>query len=245
MTGATSGVTLTVARFTLEDRADWLASALTVLSDAELARVAAIRGPDARSCHAIGRAMIRVVGASVSGCLPEAIVVAVSDAGKPRLADVPDTHVSVAHTSRIVVVASAQTAVGVDVESTRAAGIDPRRVAARFFAESEVASLSDVPDNLLSDWFVSAWTVKEAVGKALGVGIVPALSGAVLAVQPGGCLALAEVWAGPPASSWSIHQLIAPGGRERMAVALPSPGVELSAVLQLTLESFSSACRSD
>jgi 4'-phosphopantetheinyl transferase len=237
-----STVRLRVARFTDGDRAEWLASALPILSKSEQERVAAISATDVRAQHAIGRAMVRLIGACATGRSPELLTVTLSDAGKPRLDDAPDLHVSVAHTGRVVAVADSPAApVGVDIEPVRVAATRQRRLAQRLFSEAEVASVRNLPDAALSDWFSSAWTIKEAVGKALGVGMVPALSGAIVDRQADG-VTLAAVWTGPPADSWTIHQLEAPDGSEKIAVALPAAGVQLEPVSRVTLESFSRAC---
>lgn len=239
---AVSTVSLQLARFTEDDRADWLASALPILSVSEQERLAATSASDVRTQHAIGRAVLRLIGAHASGRHPKLLAVTVSDAGKPQLRDVPDLQVSVAHTGRVVVVAASLAAlVGVDIEPAVAAATRQRRLAERLFSDAEVASLHDMPDAVLSDWFSSAWTIKEAVGKALGVGMIPALSGAVVEREPDG-FTLAAVWTGPPANSWTVHQLIAPDGGEKIAVALPAAGVILESVSQLTLEVFSEAC---
>jgi phosphopantetheinyl transferase len=211
-----------------------------VLSEAEREHLATISDPDARTQHAIGRAAIRLLGARASGRHPASLAITTSETGKPQFADLPDLNVSVAHSGRVVVVAAcASAAVGVDIEPALATLNDPRRLAGRLFAESEVASLQDVPDAEVADWFSTVWTMKEAVGKALGVGMIPALSGAVTERRAGGS-ALAEVWTGPPAESWTLHQLRAPGGTEKIAVAVPAPGVALGTVSGLTLETFSS-----
>jgi 4'-phosphopantetheinyl transferase len=232
-------VSLTLARFTEDDRSDWLASALAVLSRAEQEHVATMLDSDARTQHAIGRAMLRLTAAKASGRRPEGLGVDVSDFGKPVLAGIPDLHVSVAHTAHAVVTAVCSgVAVGVDIEPVLPTVPDPRRLAERLFAEAEVASLRDIPDAAIADWFSSAWTIKEAVGKALGHGVVPALAGAVVESRAEG-LALASVWSGPPAHSWSVHQLTAPNGTEKIAVAVPAPGITLEPVSQLTLEALS------
>jgi 4'-phosphopantetheinyl transferase len=237
-------VELMLAWFTDADRSEWVESAAALLSEAERQHIAAISGTAVRAQHAIGRAMIRLIGAQAGGCLPHRVAVAVSDAGKPRLADLPDLHVSVAHTGGVVVAAACRhTAVGVDVERDPTATKDPRRIARRFFNETEAAALRDLPEDQAADWFSSAWTIKEAVGKALGVGMVPALSGAVVEGEVGG-LALKSVWSGPPADRWTIHQLRAPNGNEKIAVALPAPNIALGSVSPLTIEDFARATRS-
>jgi phosphopantetheinyl transferase len=238
-------VRLTLARFSEDDRAAWLASAVAVLSEDERERIAATPDLDARARHAIGRATIRMIGADASGRRPSRLAIAVSDAGKPRLADLPELETSIAHTGRVVVVAACRSAaVGVDIEPALATAPDPRRLAERLFAEAEVVSLRDLPDAGLADWLSSVWTIKEAVGKALGLGMVPAFAGAIVE-QHGSGFALISVPGGPPADSWTLHRLTAPGGDEKIAVALPAPGVELEPVSQLTLEAFTAACSAE
>jgi phosphopantetheinyl transferase len=238
-------VKLTVVRFTASDQPDWLASAVAVLSQVERERIAMMPNADARTQHAIGRATIRMIGADVSGCRPSRLTIEVSDAGKPRLADLPELETSVAHTGRVVVVAACRSAaVGVDIEPALAPASNPRRLAERLFAEAEVASLRDLPDAALADWFSSVWIIKEAVGKALGIGMVPAFKGTSVE-QHGSVFALTCVPGGPPADFWTLHRLTAPGGDEKIAVALPAPGVELEPVSCLTLEAFKVACSAE
>jgi phosphopantetheinyl transferase len=211
-----------------------------VLSEAEREHLATISAPDARTQHAIGRATIRLLGAQASGRRPASLAITISEAGKPQFDDFRDLNVSVAHSGRVVVVAACPSAaVGVDIEPALATAYDPRQLARRLFAESEVASLQDVADAEVADWFSTVWTIKESVGKALGAGMIPALSGAVTERRADG-FALSAVWSGPPAESWTLHQLRAPGGGEKIAIALPAPGVALGPVTELTLEAFSS-----
>jgi phosphopantetheinyl transferase len=232
---------LTLARFTPHERPQWLAQSAALLDAAELGRVAAITDPDARARHAVGRALVRLVGAQAAGCSPLELAVAVTDTGKPWLPELPDLHVNVAHTLRAVVVATASVAaIGVDIEHPAAATVQPLRVAQRLFATDEVSALHELSEDGLADWFTSVWTIKEAVAKALGVGIIPALSEVVVDSGDAG-LTLAAVGGGPPAESWTLHQLVAPGGSEKIAVAVPAPGVELAPVTLLTLSRFARA----
>jgi 4'-phosphopantetheinyl transferase len=233
-------VRLWIARFSHLDRPRWLARAAHLLNAAELARVAAVTDPDARAQHAVGRALIRLVGAGEAGSNPAELTVAVTDAGKPWLPGLPDLHVSVSHTRRIVVLAAMSgSPVGVDVEHP-AAAVQPQRLAQRLFAGQEVHAMRRLAGDALDDWFASAWTIKEAVAKALGVGVVPALSSVVVDTGEDG-LRLAEVGYGPPARSWTLHQLVAPAGRERIAVAVPAADVALAPVSHVTLAGFERA----
>lgn len=238
VTGGVPTVRLSLARFSPHERAQWLATSAALLDGSELERVAAIVDPDTRAQHAVGRALVRLLGARALGCNPRDVTVAVTESGKPWLRELPDLHVNVSHTRRTVVVASASVApVGVDIEHPAAAAVHPRRLAQRLFASSEVRTLSELSDDGLAEWFSSLWTIKEAVGKALGIGVVPALSEVVVATGEEG-LELASVGQGRSVESWTLHQLTAPGGSERIAVAVPAPGVQLEPVSVVTLDRF-------
>lgn len=243
-----SPIRLTLARFSRYERSQWLARSTAVLDATELGRVAAISDPDARAQHAIGRALVRLAAADACHCDPADVRVAVSDSGKLILPELPSLHVSVAHAHRAVVVASTSgAAIGVDIEHPAATVPEPRRLAQRLFASAEAGRLSALPEELLADRFTSVWTIKEAVGKALGVGIIPALEQVVVetaGIDPGsggGELRLATVGIGPAAESWTLHQLVAPGGLEKIAVAVPAPGVGLEPISVLRLEGFARA----
>lgn len=219
-----------------------------MLDATELERVAAISDPDTRAQHAIGRALVRLAAADACGCDPADVRVTVSESGKPTLPELPGLHVNVAHAHRAVVVASTSGGpIGVDIEHPAATVPQPRRLAQRLFASDEASTLSALPEDLLVDRFASVWTIKEAVGKALGVGIIPALEHVVVEtgdIDPssgGADLRLAAVGVGPPVEAWTLHQLVAPGGLEKIAVAVPAPGVGLEPVSVLSLEEFALA----
>lgn len=237
--GARGGtVHLTFARVTAEGRAAWEMAARPHLLAEELARLEATTDPQTRAQRAVGRALLRLTGARAAGCAPCELRVARRDGGKPWLPDVPGLHISLAHSGAVVVLAAtAAAAVGVDVESAAEVAPDPGRLARRLFAESEVREFESCPAEQVSAWFTSVWTVKEAVGKALGVGIIPALS-RVVVLDGGRSPALAAVHLGPPADGWTIHQRVAPGGDETISVAVAAPDVTLARTDVLTLDGF-------
>ena len=235
-------VALTLARFTPQSRTDWLETAARVLSAEENADLKAIADADKRTQHAIGRALIRLAAADAGAGPAGRVGVVLSTAGKPELANLPTLGVSVAHCTGLVALATCNgAAVGVDVERIRADGTMARKLARRYFSAQESETASELPEETVAVWFARCWTIKEAVGKALGVGMIPALSGAVVSGDADNTM-LADTTSGPPAEAWTVHQLVAPQGGERIAIAIPAPAVALSGMRELTLRAFARAC---
>ncbi|MFF0340244.1 4'-phosphopantetheinyl transferase family protein [Kribbella sp. NPDC004875] len=87
------------------------------------------------------------------------------ESGRP---EIPGLAVSVSRTHHLVAVAASYDGpLGIDLEERR-----PRRfapLADRWFTATEVAWMRDQPDQLNA--FLHLWTAKEALGKALGVGL--------------------------------------------------------------------------
>lgn len=221
-------VALTICRFEPADREAWRGAAEALLSAAERRRAGGIIDPDSRTQHVVGRAAMRALAGAATAQPPPELRVEVSSEGKPYLVDHPDLELSVTHSPGLVVVAMAQKlAVGVDVESPRTETVEPlMKLAERRFDRAEFAWLEAVPIPELPAWLARIWTIKEAVGKALGSGLGPALSEVVVERQREH-LVLTRVPGPVPASRWTVHELCAPGGAERLAVAAPSLDVDL------------------
>jgi 4'-phosphopantetheinyl transferase len=147
--------------------------------------------------------------------------VSAGDDGRPAL------QFSVSHSGTQIVLAVAWTArVGIDVERIRAEA-DCDGIAARFFAPAERAVLSSLAPADRIDAFFACWTRKEAVLKAVGLGITGGLSRLEVTCRPGDCArllqsGLAEV---DPAR-WSLVDLASPPGyRSALAVSLAEPHI--------------------
>jgi 4'-phosphopantetheinyl transferase len=230
-------VDLFLARFEDSDRARWIAASEPHLSADEREQASNLEGPELYARHVIGRAALRVLAGHASDCEPRTVEVAQTPAGKPFLPDMPDLHVGVAHTGRLVAVAVCQgVEVGVDVETAQVTRLSPQRLVARFFAPQEAEAFARVAPDAAAGEFIRYWTIKEAVGKALGDGILPALSGVVVEASAGDGMHLVSVRSGPPADRWTVHQLAVPDGPELVAIALPAPAIALGVVRRLGLE---------
>jgi 4'-phosphopantetheinyl transferase len=130
-----------------------------------------------------GRAEQResVVRSHVAGllaCRPDDLEVRRDPFGKPHLVR-PTARLkfSVSHRAGLVLVATAwDKAIGADVELLSAAADGSLfDVAGDFFAPDETARLAALPAETRGRAFLEAWTAKEAVLKAVGVGIAGGL----------------------------------------------------------------------
>jgi phosphopantetheinyl transferase len=232
-------VELLYARVAPTERTRWLESAIPLLAPSELDRVAAIPDLGVRTQYALGRALLRLLASRTVDHPVEQIEITTSESGKPSLVAFPTVGVSIAHGGEMVIVATCSDApVGVDVEAPVPAGSRHRRIVDRTFAASEAAVFRTLDGEPASHWFARAWTTKEAVGKALDAGLIPALAGAEVNSDAD---ALTSVWAGPPAEDWTLHQLRPPASDEWVSVAIPLAGVSLGAVEQLAMETVTAA----
>jgi len=113
---------------------------------------------------------IESVAARYLGCDPASVRVARAGAGKPEL-EGSELAVSLTHSGDIVLVAlAAGGEVGVDAELIRpdAAGW---RLVDHALTRSERARLDTAPETDRAEYFLRAWTRKEAILKAAGTGL--------------------------------------------------------------------------
>ncbi|WP_144121959.1 4'-phosphopantetheinyl transferase family protein [Catellatospora sichuanensis] len=96
---------------------------------------------------------------------PQVIGIGREPAGRPFVVGMPGLHLAVSHTPNLAAVAvTALGPVGVDVEPIRP--LPASELARRWFSGSEADWVARHPAD-----FLLLWTLKEAVGKALGVGL--------------------------------------------------------------------------
>ena len=115
----------------------------------------------------VARATLRTAVAARLGIAPSAVPLEQDANGKPVVAGGP--HVSVSHSGDVAIVALASAPVGVDVEQ-----IDPRHTReplGSFFSAAEIAAIEQVPSELRERAFFHAWTSREAIAKAIGLGL--------------------------------------------------------------------------
>jgi 4'-phosphopantetheinyl transferase len=162
----------------LRGRASLLAA---LLSDAERARVSAMREAVAAERFAGGRAMLRTLLAAALSADPRALRLTFGAYGKPALDDVAHggaLRFNLAHSGEVVAVAiCADADVGVDLERRRALRDLPRLVERALTPAERALYESWATDGAAPDEaFLRAWTVKEARLKSLGLSVGAALT---------------------------------------------------------------------
>lgn len=93
---------------------------------------------------------------------------------KPVLKDWEKEFFNISHSGNHVVVVFSDQQVGVDVEAIKK---DRRKVAQRFFTDSEIEAMNTLPDEEAQiRYFYQLWTLKESYMKAIGDGMTMSLS---------------------------------------------------------------------
>jgi 4'-phosphopantetheinyl transferase len=132
--------------------------------------MAFIRPSDAQR-SLFGELMIRRLLCERLGIKNQELRIRYGEKGKPFVPDSP-VHFNLSHSGDWVVAAVSEQPVGIDVER-----IKPNKlaIARRFFTETEVRSIMDLPEEQRLDQFYSLWTLKESYLKAVGKGLTLSL----------------------------------------------------------------------
>jgi 4'-phosphopantetheinyl transferase len=174
------------------------------------------------AAHALARRALSLAGAGP----PAALIFSTAASGKPRLIDETGApsplHFSLSHTRGLVACAvSPGAAVGVDAECLdRGADIDA--VAGRFFASAEVAHLNQLTGDARMARFFELWTLKEALLKAIGLGLSHPLNQIAFEITGPDAISLAATSSVDP-QAWQFA-LSEPVERYRVAVAVETGG---------------------
>jgi len=144
------------------------------LTSEEHARARRFRHARDRASFVAARGALRRILAHYLATAPGDLVFEYGAFGKPALAGrarCPDIRFNLAHSGEVAVLAvTCGRDVGVDVEV-----VDPSvpflEVAAATFSELEVAELRSLPAGELARGFYNCWTRKEALVKAVGLGL--------------------------------------------------------------------------
>ncbi len=144
---------------------------LQLLSRDEQVNASRLKFSRHRNRYIAARAMLRVLLGADVGVSPETIAFAYGPHGKPILASHPAVNFNLAHTRELAILAISRThQVGVDIECiNRTLDYDP--LARRYFTAHEYANLQLMPAVDRQRAFLTVWTRKEAIAKALGLGL--------------------------------------------------------------------------
>ncbi len=197
-------------------------AALTNLSAEERRWADRPRQPHHRRQFIVTRAALRQVLSEALGVAPQAVALAAGEHGKPRLAS-GGLQFNLSHSGGLALIAvSTHHPVGVDVEQAGRGVGELDDMAGVYFSTQEQAAYFALPTADRSDAFFRCWTRKEAVAKALGLGMSlpgPSFAVSLPAADPH-LLRLGD----EAATGWSLIDLDLPRGYVG-ALAVPAPGL--------------------
>jgi 4'-phosphopantetheinyl transferase len=207
---------------------DAVSAAAASLSPDEHAHAQRLRFRDNARDYAVAHALLRRELSRGSTTAPSAWSFERGAHGKPFLAGhgAAAPSFSLSHTRGMVACALAppEVAVGIDVEANQR-DLDSARLAERFFAPPEVAALAALPARARQERFYDLWTVKEAVVKAVGLALPPALSHVAVEIRSDDDIELTR----SPVTADGLWQLglFTPARGFRLAIAILRPSGSL------------------
>jgi 4'-phosphopantetheinyl transferase len=150
--------------------------AFRALADDERARAARFLRPDDGIRYAATRMALRQAIGATLGVEPGRLRFSYDDVGRPAVIDAPaGFDFNVSHSGDFALIAWARTRrVGVDIESKRDRR-DWRALAKTVFGPHDHLTVDALPPHAQADAFFDVWTAKEALLKAIGVGIAGGL----------------------------------------------------------------------
>lgn len=187
-----------------------------LLNDAEKARSRRFVTSVLQQRFIAARARVRALLGAHLGRDPRNLVFVENEFGKPRLSDQPGVHFSLSHSQdRALLAVSEGLEIGADLEGVRS--VDHLGLARRYFHRNEVAAIERHADPQQA--FFRIWTLKEAVVKALGTGLLIPLDEFEVSIEA----AQPTMVTSPPGASqtWWLH--LSPGDYCR-ALAAPAEG---------------------
>ncbi|WP_143324538.1 4'-phosphopantetheinyl transferase family protein [Candidatus Synechococcus spongiarum] len=191
--------------------AQWEAEAVAWLDGSEQRRREQLHTAMQKREFALCRSVLRHLLCCRLGCLNGQLTFGRQSQGKPFAIVKGAAHpvaFNVSHSGQHGLVALAQGgSLGVDVEERRQR-VHREGIAARMFAPEERAALSRLPEEQQLFTFYRFWTLREAVGKALGCGLAWAPAAFVLP-QTIRCGAASDIVTlnSPPRTRWWVQDM--------------------------------------
>jgi 4'-phosphopantetheinyl transferase len=161
------------------------------------------------------------------------------EAGKPYLNSDTSVYFNVSHSADLAVIAmSTDTPVGVDVEQRRELELRVREMVTELFHPEEEERLTALPDETMATAVLRCWTMKEAVGKAVGFGLDDLLERVVVDADPAKPPRLLRLSGDQAPERWSLRQMSVVPYRALMTLAAPVPNVRVESVRCYSPPSF-------
>ncbi|HLI13887.1 MAG TPA: 4'-phosphopantetheinyl transferase superfamily protein [Alphaproteobacteria bacterium] len=215
----------------LDQPAERMAALAAVLTEAERARAGRFARAEVARRWIAGRALRRHVLARYAHESPAALAFTAAEGGKPFLLGSggrPSAlEFSMADSqARSLLAVTVGAAIGIDIEAIRP--LDRMDgIVARSFSPREQAAYGELSPEQRRQAFFGAWTQKEAVAKALGLGLALPFASFTVSLDPAAPARLIEIGGDEQrAAAWSLRRVPAPPG---YAAALAVAG-EISAL---------------
>jgi len=203
-----------------------------LLNHSELLRADRFRFEEDRWQFTVVRGFLRHLLSSYLQVPVTEIDFAYNESGKPSLAihlNKYGLQFSVAHSHEYGLVAlSCDVQIGIDLEFERS-GVEYLQLAETLLSDVQFAEFMKVPPDVQGACFYRFWTRKEAVAKAIGIGLSMPFQSFDVSFQPDespGIIQLDSLWG--PADKWSLHDLdVASGFAAALAVHCRGRSVHL------------------
>lgn len=143
------------------------------LPEQERERAARFQIISARHRFILARTVLRQALGTTLGADPDGLIFAAGEHGKPHLTGSGITdppHFNLSHSGDLVILATAGSDVGVDIENLRPIR-NAKKLAHRFFSPAERKSVFEHEGEARDRAFLRIWTQKEAYLKATGLGV--------------------------------------------------------------------------
>ncbi len=212
-------IDLDATAHTPEAEASWR----SLLSPDERERADRFHFDQDRQSFSATRAILRILLAAYLGTLPQQVLFAFSEKGKPRLAGPHGScglAFNVSHSGSAALLGfSLRSHIGVDIEKIRS-DFDTDAIAKRFFSPAEQEHLSRLPAERRPLDFFRCWTLKEAFIKALGEGLSHPLHQFDVAMDPEGPVRLTTRPSAREAEHWRLQTVdVGPGYAAAYAIS--------------------------
>jgi len=201
-----------------------------LVSEEERGQAARFHTADLARRFIVRRARLRQILGAYLDVAPGDIRFVRGQFGKPRLApplDASGIHFSASHSGQLALVAeAAHCEIGVDVERVRPLP-ELEDLCRRCFAAEEREVLDRLAGEARLAAFYRGWVRKEAVLKALGVGLSVAMDRVIVSLEPGARASVFAIEASEEAAStWRLED-VSPADQCAAALAVPAPRREI------------------